>query len=81
MAHDYTIGNKDDVTEAIHGLDIFMKNWCMNCEETKKSNEPIFRCLECGFNITPETGDCAIKKFANSKEHNYPMDQFGCMSR
>ena len=25
----YAINNADDITEAIRGLDIFMKNWCM----------------------------------------------------
>ena len=35
----YTKGNKDDITEAIHGLDIFTKNWCMNCEEVEKQND------------------------------------------
>lgn len=23
------MGNKYDITEAVHGLDIFTKNWCM----------------------------------------------------
>lgn len=78
LTHDYTIGNKDDITEAVHGLDVFMKNWCMNCEETSKKNEPIFRCLECPFNTSP---DCTIKKFAAGKEHSYPMNQFGSMIR
>ena len=40
----YTKGNKDDVTEAVHGLDIFTKNWCMNCKETEEKNDLIFRC-------------------------------------
>ena len=30
----FTSGNADNTTEAVHGLDIFTKNWCMNCEET-----------------------------------------------
>ena len=33
--------NKDDVTEAVRGLDVFTKNWCMNCEETDKHNYPM----------------------------------------
>lgn len=28
-----TNGNRDNLTEAIHGLDIFTKNWCMNCDK------------------------------------------------
>lgn len=30
----FTSRNADNVTEAVHGLDIFTKNWCMNCVET-----------------------------------------------
>lgn len=25
----FTSGNSDNTTEAVHGLDIFTKNWCM----------------------------------------------------
>lgn len=76
--HDYTKGNKDDLTEAIHGLDIFTKNWCMNCKETNKKNDLVFRCLECPFK---DRDECLIKQFAYDREkmHNYPMNQFGCM--
>ena len=35
----YTVGNKDDITEAVHGLNIFTKNWCMNCKETDEKND------------------------------------------
>lgn len=38
VIHD-ACGNKDNLTEAVHGLDIFTKNWCMNCEETEKQND------------------------------------------
>ena len=71
--------NKDDLTEAVHGLDIFTKNWCMNCEETEKQNDLIFRCDECPF--SEKDGRCLIKKFAfeNRNEHKYPMRNFGCM--
>ena len=75
-----TYGNKDNLTEAVHGLDIFTKNWCMNCEETEKQNDPIFRCKECLF---LEKGKyCLIKTFAleHKNEHKYPMRNFGCMS-
>ncbi len=74
-----TYGNKDNLTEAVHGLDIFTKNWCMNCEETEKQNDPIFRCKECLF---LEKGKyCLIKTFAleHKNEHKYPMRNFGCM--
>lgn len=72
----YTNGNEDNLTEAVRGLDIFTKNWCMNCAETDKQNDLVFRCGECDF------GDgeyCAVKKFANNHKHNYPMADFGSM--
>ena len=46
---EFTSGNDDNITEAVHGLDIFTKNWCMNCEETDKQKNLIFRCKECYF--------------------------------
>ena len=73
----YTKGNKDDVTEAIHGLDIFTKNWCMNCKETEEKNDLTFRCKECEFSST--LGECLIKMFANKHKHNYPLSDFGSM--
>lgn len=44
-----TRGNADNITEAVHGLDIFTKNWCMNCAETDRQKDLIFRCKECEF--------------------------------
>lgn len=73
----YTIGNKDDLTSAVHGLDIFTKNWCMNCAETNKTNDLVFRCKQCEFST--ETGGCLVKTFVNNHEHNYSMDNFGSM--
>lgn len=67
--------NKDDITEAVHGLDIFTKNWCMNCDETEKQKNLIFRCKECNFR--QELGICLIKEFAYEHEHNYPLEDFG----
>lgn len=31
----FTSGNSDNTTEAVYGLDIFTKNWCMNCKEVE----------------------------------------------
>lgn len=75
---DYTLGNSDNITEAIRGLDIFTKNWCMNCEETKKQNDLVFRCDKCVFNTDIF---CLVKKFAKEHESDYPFSKFGCMSR
>ena len=30
--------NKDDLFRAVYGLDIFTKNWCMNCKQTEVNN-------------------------------------------
>ena len=73
----YTVGNKDDVTEAVHGLDIFTKNWCMNCKETDEKNDLVFRCKECEFGIGD--GQCLVKTFANNHKSNYDMNIFGSM--
>ena len=79
MSMNRTYGNKDNLTEAVHGLDIFTKNWCMNCEETEKQNDLIFRCKECQF--LEKDGCCIIKKFAveHKNKHKYPIRNFGCM--
>ena len=73
------IQNKDDITEAVHALDIFTKNWCMNCKETEKKNEPVFHCKDCEFN--GEHGICIIKLFANNHEHHYDLYNFGSIRR
>lgn len=73
-------GNQDNITEAVHGLDIFTKNWCMNCAETEENNEPMFNCSRCVFEDN-KTKRCLIKTFANDHDHDYPMDKFGSMSR
>lgn len=73
----YTKGNKDDINEAIHGLDIFTKNWCMDCKKTEKNGEPAFRCGECEF--LEENENCAINRFALRHKHDYHMRNFGPM--
>ena len=73
----FTSGNADDITKAVEGLDQFTKNWCMNCEETLKQEDLVFRCSNCEFQEDDEK--CLIKTFANYHEHNYPMKYFGSM--
>lgn len=65
----FTSGNSDNITKAVCGLDTFTKNWCMNCEETNRRNEPIFRCKECNFK--GELGVCKIKEFVIDKTGDY----------
>lgn len=78
--------SKDDLTEAVRGLDIFCKNFCTNVEKTKEIKDLIFRCDECPFNvkenfINDERDVCLIKKFAVSRGayHQFPMALFGSM--
>ena len=72
-----TIKNNDNITKAVEGLDIFMKNWCMNCRESDKQNDLVFMCSECEFLQNDEK--CLCKVFANSHKHDYPMENFGSM--
>lgn len=74
---DRTNSNKDDITEAVHGLDIFTKNFCMNCKETAEKNELTFNCEGCEFKQANSV--CSIKHFAQCQDHDYPMDNFGSM--
>ena len=69
--------NTDDITKAVGGLDTFTKNWCMNCEETEKQHDLIFRCNECEFE-SPD-GKCMIKIFVNHHKSDYPLKGFGSM--
>lgn len=50
----FTSGNADNTTEAVHGLDIFTKNWCMNCEETEKQGDLILDVANVSFNKQTE---------------------------
>ena len=71
----YTQGNHDDLVRAVDGLDTFTKNWCMDCEETTRMNEPMFRCNQCEF--ATEAGYCLIKQFA--KKHSIVHAPIGSM--
>ena len=75
--NNFTSGNADNITKAVEGLDQFTKNWCMNCEETEKQKDLVFRCSNCEFQL--DDGKCLIKMFANHHKHDYPMNDFGSM--
>ena len=60
----FTIENKDDINSAIDGLGQFCHSFCMNCEETEKTNDLVFRCKECPFE-DKETRKCRVKIFLN----------------
>ena len=73
----FTSGNADNITKAVNGLDTFTKNWCMNCYETEKQEDLIFRCKECEFEQLD--GTCLVKKFVHGHNHGYPLKDFGSM--
>lgn len=72
----YTLGNEDNLDKAVEGLDMFTKNWCMNCKETEEKNNLVFRCNECNFRGELEI--CKIKEFVIDKTGDMPID-FGSM--
>ena len=73
----YTEGNEDNIDKAIHGLDEFTKNWCMNVKETEEKNDLVFRCKECEFEAS--NGYCLVKNFAFNHESDYDLGKFGSM--
>lgn len=73
----YINGNEDNLTKAVCGLDVFAKNWCMNCTEIDRTNDLVFNCQKCEFST--ENGGCLVKEFANKHKHSYPMENFGSM--
>lgn len=60
-------------------VDFYEVNWCMNCEETERQGDCIFRCNECEFR--EKNDKCTIKAFANNHKHDYPMKDFGSMGQ
>ena len=71
------IKNQDNITKAVEGLDTFTKNWCMNCEETNRQNEPVFRCSECEFQQTDRK--CLVHVFAFTHKSDFDLHDFGAM--
>lgn len=61
---EYTRGNADNLEKALEGLGQFCHNWCMNCKETEKQKDLVFRCKQCDFQN--ENGSCQIKIFLNN---------------
>lgn len=67
--------NSDNIENAVKGLDVFCHNFCMDCEETEKENDLVFRCDECCFKMAD--GRCLVKIFKNTFLPEYK--NFGCM--
>ena len=74
----FTIENKDDINSAIDGLGQFCHSFCMNCEETEKTNDLVFRCKECPFE-DKETRKCHVKIFLNKYGTPEQIDRATCM--
>ena len=74
----FTIENKDDINSAIDGLGQFCHSFCMNCEETEKTNDLVFRCEECPFE-DKETRKCRVKIFLNKYGTPEQIDRATCM--
>lgn len=60
----YPQNNKDNIGAAIDGISQFCHSYCMNCEETEKQNDLVFRCKECPF-VEQESKICRVKVFLN----------------
>lgn len=73
----FTTGNKDDINSAIEGLAQFCHSFCMNCEETEKQNDLVFRCKECLFEREDEK--CSVKVFLNKYGTPEQIDKSTCM--
>ena len=73
----YTSGNRDNLSAAVMGLSQFTHNFCMNCAETEKTNDLVFRCHKCEFE---KGAQCLIKEFVKNRVGTIPSN-FGCMSR
>lgn len=78
MINVYLKDNSDNINEAIYGLDIFTKNFCMDVKETNEMAEPVFRCKDCEFR-KPD-GKCLVHVFANNHKSDYPMNTFGSIT-
>lgn len=72
-----TYNNKDDMNAAIEGISMFCHSYCMNCAETEKKNDLVFRCRECPFSEEDHT--CKVKIFLNKYATQEQRDKATCM--
>ena len=72
-----TYQNKDDLNGAVDGLAKFCHSFCMNCEETEKQNDLVFRCKECPFER--EDKKCSVKVFLNKYATKEQIDKSTAM--
>lgn len=63
-----------DAEKAVHALDVFTKNWCID-SYARQQGELRFRCDGCEFNALNSV--CLVKEF---KRRHYPQyKNFGSM--
>lgn len=69
---------KNGFKSAIVALDQFTKNWCVDIDETERTNELTFRCKYCPF----YTGEkiCRVKELAYHLNPDFTRElDFGAM--
>ena len=71
-----TYQNKDDLNGAIDGLAKFCHSFCINCEETEKQNDLVFRCKECPFER--EDKKCSVKVFLHKYATEEQIEMLEC---
>lgn len=74
----FTIGNSDDMDNAIEGLSMFCHSFCMDCAKTIETNDLMFRCSECSF-LGEDGTTCLIKVFLNKYATAEQRDRASCM--
>ena len=68
-----------EIHGAIDALNQFTKKYCMDIEETTKTNDLVFRC-HTGCPFLSDNKVCLIKKFAYDNDNEYTRSiDFGCM--
>ena len=72
----YIKKNKDDIEQAVKCLDEFTHNWCMNCKETDRQGDLVFRCND-GCPFIADNHVCLVKQFKIM--HKPDCREFGCM--
>lgn len=72
------IGAKNDFKSTIVALDQFTKNWCIDIDETERTNELTFRCKYCPFCIGKKI--CRVKELAYHLNPDFTRElHFGAM--
>ena len=65
-----TLNYKDDLKTALMSLNMFMHNWCMNCEETDRTGSTVYNCRNCEFSVC-NNRQCSVKRFINQHDYEF----------